>query len=209
MAPQYIKSDMTSAPPKSSRRTIVLVLFLFAAPLLIAFAVYYGSDWRPSGATNKGELINPAIPLPSVALTGVDTKPVSADFLHKVWTLVYVGDGACDDACRKALANMHLVRQLLGKDMGRTASALLFTGTCCDAALLTVEPALQSARVDDAAGKTLLAAFPAINAQSPLAGKRIYLVDPLGNLMMSYKPGTDPRDIYLDLKKLLELSHIG
>jgi cytochrome oxidase Cu insertion factor (SCO1/SenC/PrrC family) len=38
---------------------------------------------------------------------------------------------------------------------------------------------------------------------------RVYLVDPLGNLMMYYRPGADPRDIVQDLEKLLKYSHVG
>ena len=32
---------------------------------------------------------------------------------------------------------------------------------------------------------------------------RIYIVDPLGNLMMSYEPNVNPRDIYTDLKEII------
>jgi hypothetical protein len=63
--------------------------------------------------------------------------------------------------------------------------------------------------VDNDAGKSLLALFPSIEGGQPLDARRIYMVDPLGNLMMSYAPGTDPRSIYQDIKKLLKLSHIG
>ena len=37
----------------------------------------------------------------------------------------------------------------------------------------------------------------------------VYVVDPLGNLMMSYDARQDPRGLLEDLKKLLRLSHIG
>jgi hypothetical protein len=35
------------------------------------------------------------------------------------------------------------------------------------------------------------------------------VVDPLGNLMMSYDARGNPRGLLEDLKKLLRLSHIG
>jgi hypothetical protein len=38
---------------------------------------------------------------------------------------------------------------------------------------------------------------------------RIYIVDPLGNLMMSYAPDAPQKALLEDLKKLLKLSHIG
>ena len=42
-----------------------------------------------------------------------------------------------------------------------------------------------------------------------LAEGRLYLVDPLGNLMMSYERGAPVKGLLDDLKKLLNLSHIG
>jgi hypothetical protein len=37
----------------------------------------------------------------------------------------------------------------------------------------------------------------------------IYLVDPLGNLVMYFPPDLDPRDMVDDIKHLLEFSRIG
>ena len=39
--------------------------------------------------------------------------------------------------------------------------------------------------------------------------QRIYISDPLGNLMMSYPPDINPKGILKDLKKLLRTSRIG
>ena len=55
----------------------------------------------------------------------------------------------------------------------------------------------------------LLLKFRLNDADDPLKAERIYIIDPLGNLMMSYSPGVNPRDIHNDLKKLLRGSRIG
>ena len=56
-------------------------------------------------------------------------------------------------------------------------------------------------------------ADPAIQALvdgvSMQGAERIYIVDPLGNLMMYYPPGADPGGMHKDLKKLLKYSKIG
>ena len=54
----------------------------------------------------------------------------------------------------------------------------------------------------------LIAAFPSY-ADAPGAAGRVYLVDPLGNLMMSYPRGGPDKALLADIKKLLRLSHIG
>ena len=56
-----------------------------------------------------------------------------------------------------------------------------------------------------AAGSPLLAAF------SPAGGARehIYLIDPLGNLMLRFPRNADPRRMHKDLARLLKASRIG
>ena len=61
----------------------------------------------------------------------------------------------------------------------------------------------------DVEGKAVLAVFPVGNGVEALAAGRLYLVDPLGNLMMSYERGAPVKGLLDDLKKLLNLSHIG
>lgn len=197
-------------PAKANRKPLFVALGLFAAPLLLAFAIYYGSSWRPTGTTNKGDLITPAIPLSEVTLNKADGTPTDATFLRQAWTLIFIGAGDCDMVCRTALINTRDARLLLGKDITRVNRVFLYTGACCDAGYFPAEQqGLAAASLDSPAGQTLLKQFPRINDVNAIDGNRTYIVDPLGNLMMSYAPGTDPRDIYQDLKKLLKLSHIG
>jgi cytochrome oxidase Cu insertion factor (SCO1/SenC/PrrC family) len=193
---------------KPNRRPFYFVLALFFAPLVLAFAVYYGSGWRPSGMTNKGDLIAPAVPLPQVALITAQGTPTTAGFLRDDWTLVYLGMGDCTAVCRRALSDMQQARLLLGKDLARVKRVFLYSGTCCDAEFFTAQQDLISASLDSEAGLSMLAKFPNSSGAALVAGK-IYIVDPLGNLMMSYAPGSDLRNLYQDLKKLLKLSHIG
>jgi hypothetical protein len=49
----------------------------------------------------------------------------------------------------------------------------------------------------------LLAQFP------PDREKALFIVDPLGNLMMRHDASHTSKDLLSDLKKLLKLSHIG
>ena len=44
---------------------------------------------------------------------------------------------------------------------------------------------------------------------NPGAADRVYLIDPLGNLMMCYAVDARPKGMLEDLKKLLRLSHVG
>ena len=54
---------------RRQRRLLIAIALLFFAPLGLAFYLYYGpGTWHPGGHVNAGELIQPARPLPLVAL---------------------------------------------------------------------------------------------------------------------------------------------
>jgi len=196
---------------RRGRRQLLLLAALFFVPLALAFWMYYGpTGWRPSGDASKGDLIEPARPLAALALPTADGRPTDAQFLRGKWSMVYVGDGLCDARCRKALYLTRQSRIALNKDMDRVQRVFLVTDRCCDRAFLAQEhPDLIVARVDDDASAALLAPFPTYGGVPLAAAGRIYLVDPLGNLLMSYAPTAPDKALLTDVKKLLRLSHIG
>ena len=88
-------------------------------------------------------------------------------------------------------------------------------GDCCDFQFLHEQhPDLIAVRMSPAAAP-LLALLPHGDPGNASAGDGdantppIYLIDPLGNLMMSYAPDAKPKGMLEDMKRLLRLSHIG
>jgi cytochrome oxidase Cu insertion factor (SCO1/SenC/PrrC family) len=187
-------------------RTIAALAGLFLLPLLASFVLYYGLHWRPAGMSNHGELVDPAQPLPAVTLIGADGATLStSDAFTRHWNLVYVGAGACDDECRQTLYFMRQTWLSLNKDMLRVQREFLTTGGEVDRDFLRTEHA--DLKVLDASGpqaQALLAAFP-----EDARKRTLFIVDPLGNLMMRYDSRQTPRGLLDDLRKLLQLSHIG
>ena len=192
-------------------RTLATLAALFLLPLAMAFCTYYATDWRPSGHLNHGQLISPARPLPAVALprvsleTSTPAAPPAPTPFRSHWSLVYVGGGDCDAACREALYVMRQTRIGLNNNMTRVERVFLVSRGCCNRPLLAREQAglvVLDASVPPA--ESLLALFPAAGREHTL-----FVVDPLGNLMMSYDARGNPRGLLEDLQKLLRLSHIG
>ena len=216
MNPVSAASD--PAHDRRQRRMLVALALFFFAPLAVSFFLYYGSGgWRPGNRVNHGDLIDPARPLPDVSLPlARSTAPApaapqfsQADFLKNKWTLLYWGSGDCTARCRTDLYNMRQVRIALNRDMDRVQRVFIAEGDCCDWPFLDREhPDLLTVRATPDAAP-LLAVFPAVGAVAPAAADRIYLIDPLGNLMMSYAPDAKPKGILQDLKRLLGLSQVG
>jgi hypothetical protein len=183
-------------------RTVGALAAVFLLPLLVSFWMYYGGGWRPAGQSNHGELIAPAVPLEWITLPSAQgNDPVTLPF--RTWTLVYIGGGTCGEACRNALHVMRQTRLALNQEMTRVERVWLVTGACCDRAYLESEPP-GLVVLDAATAGGLLAQFPSSEREHS-----IYIVDPLGNLMMRHDARAEPKGLLADLKKLLKLSHIG
>jgi hypothetical protein len=181
---------------------------LFFGPLALSFWLYYAGGWRPQGMTNHGELITPARPLPTAALRLASGEPAPASTLHDQWTLLYVGDGACPADCQRALYSMRQTRLSLANEATRVKRVFLATANCCNRDFFKREhPGLEVIDASGPEAQPLLAVFPARAAGS--ANYTLYLVDPLGNLMMQHDGQKPTRGMLDDLKKLLKLSHIG
>lgn len=187
------------------RRNFLLLAAMFLVPVFVVFAMYYGGLWSPSGSSAKGELVHPAQPLEFSGLRQSDGSAAGIDLFQGKWSLIYVGDGACDTECRTALTYGRQTRLAVGKDMDRVQRVFLTTGNCCDRGYLDAEqPGLVTLDASSEDARVLLAQFPGERRVS------LYIVDPLGNLMMRHDATqVINKDLLSDLKKLLKLSHIG
>jgi hypothetical protein len=101
------------------------------------------------------------------------------------------------------------VRIALDRDMDRVQRVFVAQGECCDLEFLRLQhPDLITVRETPEAAP-LLAQLRLSPADNPATEDRLYLIDPLGNLMMFYAPDTKPKGMLEDLKRLLGLSHVG
>ncbi len=191
-------------PRARGRRTLLIVAAVFLVPVAVAFTLYYGKLWRPANSASKGELIDPARPLVVSGLRHADGTAAGPEVFGGKWTLIYIGDGRCDDACRKALVFGRQSRLALNNEMTRVQRVILATANCCDKEYFAREQAgLIALDASAPEASAFLAQFPAERESS------LFIVDPLGNLMMRHDASHTTKDLLSDLKKLLKLSHIG
>jgi hypothetical protein len=146
----------------------------------------------------------PAVTSAAVAPRAVEPR----SFLKGKWTLLYLGAGGCSAGCRTDLYNTRQVRAALGADRERVRRVFLAEGACCDLAWLHAQqPDLITVQASAAAAP--LTTILEHAGHTPAAADRVYLIDPLGNLMMCYGVDARPKGMLEDLKKLLRLSHVG
>jgi hypothetical protein len=207
---------LRSAHDRRQRRLLIGLALIFFGPLGVSFYLYYGhGSWHPGGRVNAGNLIMPPRPLPPLALPLQGSGETDSEFLRRKWTLLYLQQGSCAESCRASLYETRQVRLALDRDMDRVQRVFIADGGCCDFQLLHEQhPDLIAIRMSPAAAP-LLALLPHRGPGNAEAGggdanaQPIFLIDPLGNLMMSYAPDAKPKGMLEDMKRLLRLSHIG
>ena len=151
-----------------------------AAPLVLGTAAYV-FDWRSGTTSNYGELLPP--------------RPVSASALEPLrgkWVLVTFDAAACDAYCEKKLYIVRQVRRAQGKHMDRVERFWALTDGAKPRPELLA--AIEGTRVANLAP----AGFPGS------AVDHIYVIDPLGNLMMRYPRDPDPSKMIKDLQRLVK-----
>ncbi len=186
---------------------LLFIVACFVVPLAAAWGLV--GRWMPGGTIQNGELLNPARPLTQLRFVTLDERRLDGTTLRGHWALIYAGAaGECAAACRTALYDLRQVRLALGKDMSRVKTVFLLDGAPVAELRqwLAAEYAAMIVGVVDPAARTELAsAF----AKPGAIGEWIYLLDPLGNLLMRYPVGGEPRGMLKDLQRLLRLSRIG
>ena len=199
------------AATRRARRRLLLLVAIFSLPVLIAYALYF-SGWRPETGGNYGELVQPPRALPELALQTLDGKALRVSELRGKWTLFMFAAAECLTPCAATLDKIHRVILAQGKEAARVRAAFVVTD-------LRARDWLQYAIKDypgtlvltgSADTMRMLTSYFTLSQGAPLNDpNRIYVVDPLGNLMMSYPAEADANRMRKDLARLLRVSQVG
>jgi hypothetical protein len=169
----------------SARLKLFILFIACAAPFVLGWAAWY-FQWGTGAPGNYGELLPP--------------RPIAGapfEDLRGKWVLVNFDSAACDAYCEKKLYFMRQVRTAQGKDQGRVERLWIITDSG------RPRPELLAAIEGTRISRTKPDAFPG----EPL--DHIYVIDPLGNLMMRFPKDPDPSRMLKDLQRLLKYSQVG
>lgn len=187
-------------------RLVFLSMLIFFVTPIVAVIAMYKLDWKPKGES-IGELVAPAKLLtmdkPIITSEGA-VAPVN--LWKERWSMVYVA-AACEDACKNKLHTMRQLHVSLYKEIPRMQRVLITTSNNV-AELKQTYPDMLILNQPAVEVSTLSQQFNIKNEPS-ISANRIYLVDPLGHLMMSYTPTTDPALIRKDITRLMKYSWAG
>jgi hypothetical protein len=207
--PASLTAPAPPAGPEAARRRLIqrvkliAILLVCAAPVIASYLAYY--VFPPSGRTNFGQLIQPQRPMPALNVSRIDAAPYAMSELLGQWVLLQVDAGECAQACRDKLYALRQQRTMTGKDRDRIDRVWLITDSTRPDAMLE----------RDFAGTIMLRADAAqLAAWLPVEPGRqlqdyLYVIDPIGNLMMRFAADGDPARIRKDIGRLLKASRMG
>ena len=189
---QSLHLEHPTRPAVRGRLQLLLILLVVIGPMLLATAMYQWRFWVPESRTFHGQLHGGGKTLADLGVTA--HEPAG-------WQLLVTDAQNCAADCRELV---YLARQIhigLGREAGRASHALALGGT------LDGEYAAQLQRE-----------YPQLKRQ-PLEAARyagfgqkdaqLWIVDPLGNLVLSYPSGVSGKRVLEDLRHLLKLSRLG
>ena len=188
---------------RASRLKLYLVIAICAAPVFASYYAYYFV--RPDARSNYGALVEPQRPIPALHLKTLDGRPFDRAELRGKWVMLMVAGGDCDAACVDRLYHLRQVRLTTGKDRDRVLRVWLIPDTApLPTTVIREYDGTEMLRADRAE----IASWLNAGGASDFAD-RIYMVDPLGNLMMQFPKDADPNKTKRDVSKLLRASRIG
>ncbi|KAF1047731.1 MAG: hypothetical protein GAK35_00546 [Herbaspirillum frisingense] len=186
------------------RWKMLAVVAVCAAPMIASYFTYYVI--KPESRNNYGALIDPRqYPIPDLGSSALDGGKAGLEDYKGKWIMLQVDRGNCAEACRNKLFTMRQLRLMQGKEMERIERVWLVTDKePVETMLIREYDGTDMLRVDAARLKAWLPVEQGTSVEDHL-----YLIDPLGNLMMRFPKDPDPGKMKKDISKLLRASAIG
>lgn len=187
-----------------NRVQMIMILVVFIAPIAGAFL------YQPKSFMNYGDLHVPARPVKNLVMQGKDGV-VEMDSLRRQWVFLVTAQGDCAQACEDNILKMRQLRFMQNNDMTRIRTVFLHTqlaNAIADDLAAKYSP-IESYAVAEQAFADWVRVLELDGAPEAAQRDRLYIIDPAGNLMMSYPASADPNLIKKDIKRLLKTSQIG
>ena len=199
-------NDLEDSQKRGNGRKVLLILaVIFVLPFTIA-ALLHALDIRPSGKS-FGHLITPPVSLTIPAMQDAFGNTFAATNWQKKWNIVMIDRAGCDDACQVKVDLLSRVHISLDKDFKRVQRILLLPTEIKIDVISALQKKFPDLIILSGGDETISKFANKIETSAP--PQSIYLVDPLGNLMMQYPQDIKSKELRGDLVRLLKNSWAG
>ncbi|MEC9205761.1 MAG: hypothetical protein VYE31_01015 [Pseudomonadota bacterium] len=185
------------------QNNLIIILIIFTLPFIFSYYFLKIQDsnerWE---TTNYGKFIEPLVPLTEFEIKLFNNALLNNKDLINKWTLIYITKNQCLKECSK---DIHLLRQVhiaLGKDINRVQRVFLSNYDEKISFLKNLEAEYPNLLFSNIRPNQLYKIIHKISKKD----KQIYLVNPAGNVILTYKSNFNGQKLLKDLKKLLKFS---
>jgi cytochrome oxidase Cu insertion factor (SCO1/SenC/PrrC family) len=195
-----------NTPVTTSRNpyTIWFVVLAFVAPVVLAYVMYFTR--AISTYTNHGEILNPLVDISKFELKDESGKAIDREQFTRQWVLISFVGKDCDGKCNARLYDSRQVHKSLGDDQERIDRMIIHLEPPSEE--LTNLISTEYPKVINVYGDEQKIS-DALGEKAQLRNNVIYIMDPIGNVMMRFTQDQSKKDLKADLKKLLKVSQIG
>lgn len=216
-----LPTSSASPPPAQRRRgmmTLLLIFLLSLAPIVAALVIYFNPRWWPEDSSNYGQLVEPQRDVPTAAelpLATLDGQPFDLRSLKGKWLLMAADGGECPESCARKLFIIRNTHASQGKNVERVARVWFITDDApvprkvLDAYRGTIMVRGKPAQLAPFLLGAGLLGTGAGDAGGAALRAPMWMVDPLGHLMMQFPADADPVKVRNDVSKLVYNSRIG
>ena len=187
----------------------ITALLIFLTPIVVitVSTVWYYSGYGPEEKVNYGHLLSEPIDIGTLDLE-LDYQNLNVDSMERKWMLVHFINGACLESCADLIYVARQVNVLLARQQTRVKRYI--------AAPIELKPKLENffttyqdlnfIEIKDQS--STIREFKK-NGIDPFTQPNIFVIDPIGNIILHYSGEVDGKKLLADLKKLLGASKIG
>jgi len=179
---------------RKGRLQLIALILMVVVPILLASSMYKWRFWVPESRNYHGELLGDGRTLADLGISGD---------IPQTWLLLVSAPDDCLEECRKLVYLARQIHIALGREASRAHHALATDKTLpadYQEQLTREYPQLARFNLDNVRYQAITD-----NNQKP----QLWIIDPLGNLVLRYAPGSNGKSILKDLQLLLKLSKIG
>ena len=178
---------------------------------IVAIATVIGFVYARANPSFRGSVISPPLPAPDFTLTNQTGGTSSLSNYRGRFILLFFGFTSCKDECPATMAKLQIARLQLGQNADKVQVVFVTTDPENDtpAAIDTFVDRFDPSFVGFTGDLTSLQKIWGDYGVIVLDGGEthsvtIYLIDPQGDIRMTYASTTNPDDIVADLSILLK-----
>lgn len=189
---------------KKNPYTIWFVVLAFVAPVALAYLMFFYGNI--TSFSNHGEILSPVVDITTLKLKDEKGKIIPEKMLRYKWRLISFVDKNCDESCNARLYDVRQIHKSLGKNQHRVLRVIVHLKPPVEDLTKLIKkeyPNVLNMYGDEKVISSALGESAGIHENV------VYIMDPMGNIMMRFTQDQTKKDFLKDLRRLLKASQIG